>query len=1007
MSVMVIVFSFLRLLLVGAILLVPAWWAAGRLQSERASPFFRLLCALGIALLGYITCVNLLGRLTGNSIAAVLIYLLLNALAGAFLLRLRPPGEFRPIQIFSTWRAWLGPVLIACALGLPQWLVAVSTPFWDEVASSAIHLTALNQFAEGVFPPRHNALPEVGIKYHYAFVILSGTAKLLLGISANAAIDLVSTGLWLFIFLFVLLWFRQLEFDNLAATWGAFAVLLGGGLAWLYLPRIEAYSGVEKIPPASELLHHYDTAKSWLNNLIGAAQVPSQHLRNSDGSLSALPWDIAAQFQQHACALGIAMTLVALYLFTIWRKRSDLRRPLLAANILAFGVLFLGHAVFGTVAAVAAGTCLLLAWARQPSRAGFIEGLIFVAGVSALALLHGGMLAMGAQYGGGGFTTLRHPFGYSAGGLSGFLHWNIAGFGLPLLLALLALCLHHRRRDPKAVERNTLFTTLTVFGVFSYLIPQIAFYSSQTYGDEQFTEISKFFFSAHFALALLSAFGVAYLRRIGRWWVMAPCFLAAAISPVLFCYATSVDAKGAWLGFYHSPYHPNSIEEQMGATLRRLKKTNHETYFDASADERRHNYLGEMLVFGGSVFTMTPSRYERTGVGFRLSEDVVARRFIQNSRLARLLPGAAEEAGCAWYYSRPVKDLALAPVIIRSRLAKLIAEGSFAKKFDAGERALYAIEKPTANLDQGIERYWSPNIVAQTTADCDGDGRGDLIFHDYAAKEIICGQTRIPLPEQARGEFVNFYVGRFPGNKGSSFLVGRMKDTLFRLGKSINDIVEQDSWAWTYLDSVGGIWQPEYGRWYWNMDIPLIADLNHSGFATHLAYRPQSGEWLMAPDYRSVPGPKVDKDLLPMPFAGRFLDGSNGDLGLWSLWDGMVTLKTIATGKSVAFRWGGTYGFILVPGDYDGDGRDEIALYNRNDFTWYWRHAQDGPLSSANFGTKTGIPVPWDYNHDGRLELAYWEPGEDKIYVSFSRGQSVDLIVPVPPHSIPVFVNMY
>lgn len=163
----------------------------------------------------------------------------------------------------------------------------------------------------------------------------------------------------------------------------------------------------------------------------------------------------------------------------------------------------------------------------------------------------------------------------------------------------------------------------------------------------------------------------------------------------------------------------------------------------------------------------------------------------------------------------------------------------------------------------------------------------------------------------------------------------------------------------------------------------------------------------MAPDYRSVPGPKVDKSLLPVPFAGRFLDGSNGDLGLWSLWDGMVTLKTIATGKSVAFRWGGTYGFILVPGDYDGDGRDEIALYNRNDFTWYWRHAQDGLLSSAKFGTKTGIPVPWDYNHDGRLELAYWEPGEDNIYVSFSRGQSVDLIVPVPPHSIPAFVNMY
>jgi len=120
----------------------------------------------------------------------------------------------------------------------------------------------------------------------------------------------------------------------------------------------------------------------------------------------------------------------------------------------------------------------------------------------------------------------------------------------------------------------------------------------------------------------------------------------------------------------------------------------------------------------------------------------------------------------------------------------------------------------------------------------------------------------------------------------------------------------------------------------------------------------------------------------------------------------MVTLQTIATGKRAAFRWGGTYGFILVPGDYDGDGRDEIAVYNQNDLTWYWRHAPDGPISSAKFGTPTGIPLPWDYNHDGRLDLAYWERSEGKIYVSFNRGRSVGLVVPVPPHSIPAFVNM-
>ena len=79
---MSIILSILGLTLGSAILLVPAWWATGRLQNDRTSPFFRLLCAIGLALVGYIVVVNLIGKLTGNSFAAVLIHLLLNAAAG-------------------------------------------------------------------------------------------------------------------------------------------------------------------------------------------------------------------------------------------------------------------------------------------------------------------------------------------------------------------------------------------------------------------------------------------------------------------------------------------------------------------------------------------------------------------------------------------------------------------------------------------------------------------------------------------------------------------------------------------------------------------------------------------------------------------------------------------------------------------------------------------------------------------------------------------------------------
>ena len=55
---------------------------AGRLQDRDAVPFFRFLFAAGLALVGYISFVNLVGQLTHHSIPVVIVYLVLNAAAG-------------------------------------------------------------------------------------------------------------------------------------------------------------------------------------------------------------------------------------------------------------------------------------------------------------------------------------------------------------------------------------------------------------------------------------------------------------------------------------------------------------------------------------------------------------------------------------------------------------------------------------------------------------------------------------------------------------------------------------------------------------------------------------------------------------------------------------------------------------------------------------------------------------------------------------------------------------
>lgn len=1009
----------------GAIVIAPAWWLAGRVLDRESRPFFRLLLAMAMGLIGYLSFVNLIGRQVGHSTHVASIYIAASMAAALMLLRWRP-AEMSLMPLVVTWRSWSPAVACAVVMGIPQWLLAVSSPYWDEVAASAIHLTAANQFAEGVFPPRHNALPEVAIKYHYGFTILSGTVAWLTRLSANASVDVASTCLWLFSFLFIVYWLRELKVGRAPAIWGGTAGLLGGGLAWLYLPRVEAFSGFAIAPDLSTRLHAFSPDSSFTANLFGSMRVPSAHLRNGDGSISNLPWDIAAQFQQHAVALGIALTLPALYLFVRWQTRSDHKRTLAALTIVTFGVLFLAHAVFGGVAAVSAGLVLLGVWLRSPTRERFANGVLFGVGLAVVALSHGGFLASGAEYGSAtDVLTWRGRFGYPVGGVAGFVNWNLAGLGVPLLLALVgwgAAALRARRdglrvpRGPGDMAPSSFaLVVFTVFTVFSYLVPQLAFYSSETSGVEQLTEISKFFFAARLGLALISVYGVVALLRRVHWVTLVPIGAAMALTPLAFAYvhSTGVAASGAtatagagraWHGFYRSPYYRGSIEEQMAVLFRAQKRGPYEVFFDASADERRHGYLSELLVFGGSAFTVTPSAYERTGSGYRLSEGVVAKRFVQNSRMARLLPGAAEDCECRWYYGRPGKDLQFAPMIVRARFAKLVAESALVVRLTGADRVLYSFDKPTTAVDHDIERYWRPRIVSQTHADWDGDGRGDLIFYDYVNHVVLAGRSVVKAPPAAELEFAQLYVGRFPGDRRADLHFGRTGDTEFRLGRTIYDVVERSSWKWSYRGSQSGVWEPEYDRWLWDWDVPIIADVDGDGFDTHVMYRSRTGEWWAAPNAK-LAGPAADASAFPLPFAGRFIRGSKGDLGLWSKATTTFTIKSVSSSVRMQFRWGGDPGDILVPGDYAGTGFDQLAIWNPRNQFWYWRTVPDGAITQFRFGTPTAIPVPADYNHDGVVDPAYWEPKDNRIYVTYSRGRRIDLVVPVPPHSIPAFVN--
>lgn len=264
--------------------------------------------------------------------------------------------------------------------------------------------------------------------------------------------------------------------------------------------------------------------------------------------------------------------------------------------------------------------------------------------------------------------------------------------------------------------------------------------------------------------------------------------------------------------------------------------------------------------------------------------------------------------------------------------------------------------------------------------DFDGDGATDLtLFYSKTGTwyiHSILGATNIFRNWGSSGH--QPMPGDFDGDSITDFTVRNPKTGFWYILQSSNLVPRTINWSFS-RDTL----------------VPGVFDFNGDNRADPMLYRPSVGQWSILLSAaastngttNSVTGAAYQWGWSTAKAAPGDYDGDGKtDVAIFYPVTGQWFVRssisgTLMNNRPIQWGWKNT---APVPGDYDNDRITDAAVFAASNSTWYIRSSVTTNALAGTpiqWGFKGVIPVPGDYDNDGATDIAVYHPATGRWYI--------------------------